>query len=87
MAVATVENPSCVVAPPDLKQHGEADRERQKAAHRGRQLIERPRNFERDDQQRDGKREHGVAEAFEPRDFAAVVSGRGPACHAQPQEL
>ena len=42
------------------------------AGDRVEKLLERARDFEGDHQQRDGESEHGVAETFEARHFAAA---------------
>ena len=62
-----------VVPPPDSKEEGEGDREREKASHRVPQFAERARHLERDNQQRHCEGEHGVAEAFEPRHLVPPV--------------
>ncbi len=43
------------------------------AAHHDHQLVKGLRHFERDDQERDGEAEDGVAEGFEARDLARVA--------------
>jgi hypothetical protein len=61
---------------PDHEQHGEAADERNRAEHRFQQVGRRLRHLERNDEQRDGEAEDGVAQPLDARDaFAAPAEG------------
>jgi hypothetical protein len=61
-----------IVLPPDHHEQPEADRERQESAHHAHELGEGLRHLERDDEERDGEREHGVGEALDARDLVSA---------------
>ena len=65
------------VAPPDLEEQREADREREELPHRRPQLVEGVRDLERHDEERDGEGEHRVAEALNTGDLAAMLGTGG----------